>query len=160
MAACLCGVDGRAAPRPVPRSRPPTPARERRAGGREQPVHHAVRGRPIGERAGRPLCVPDRCSAETQRSASCFASQRERLRTLVLVDPLLASFVDLEGPDGQRQLRQAVLDRRFGQRTVRFNCFDVTIDADAQTVILEDAIQMDGERAVIPVDVLLRDLPA
>jgi hypothetical protein len=76
------------------------------------------------------------------------------------VDPLLASFIDLEGPDGPQVLRQAVVDRRLGQRTMTFNCFDVTIDADAGTVTLEDAIDLDGQRTVISVKDLLRDLPA
>lgn len=75
------------------------------------------------------------------------------------MDPLLASFIDLEGPDGPQVLREAVLHRRFGRRTMNFNCFDVTIDADANTVTLEDAIELDGQRAVIPVDDLLRHLP-
>jgi hypothetical protein len=76
------------------------------------------------------------------------------------VDPLLASFVDLEAPDGPQLLRQAALDRRFGRHTMNFNCFDVTIDADARTITLEDSIGLDGQRAVIPLSDLLRDLPA
>ncbi len=75
------------------------------------------------------------------------------------VEPLLASFIDLEGPDGVESLRRAVLDRRHGKRTMNFNCFDVIIDADAQTVTLEDAIDLDGQRAVIASDSLLRELP-
>lgn len=74
------------------------------------------------------------------------------------MDPLLASFIDLESPGGPELLRQTVLDRRFGRRTISFNCFDVTIDADEKTVTLEDAIDLDGQRAVIPIDDLLRDL--
>jgi hypothetical protein len=76
------------------------------------------------------------------------------------LDPLLASFIELEAPDGPRLLRQAALERRFGRRTMNFNCFDVIIDADARTVTLEDAIGLDGQRAVIPLGDLLRDLPA
>ena len=76
------------------------------------------------------------------------------------VHPTLASFIELEAPDGPQLLRQAVLGRRFGRRTMNLNCFDVTIDADARTVTLEDAIALDGRRAAIPLDDLLRDLPA
>jgi hypothetical protein len=43
---------------------------------------------------------------------------------------------------------------------MNFNCFDVTIDADARTVTLEDAIGLDGQHAVTPLSDLLRDLPA
>jgi hypothetical protein len=57
-------------------------------------------------------------------------------------------------------LRQAAVTRRFGKRTVNFNCFDVIIDADARTVTLQDAIDLDGRRAVIPLGYVLRDLPA
>jgi hypothetical protein len=76
------------------------------------------------------------------------------------VDPLLASFIELEAPNGPQRLRQAALDRRLDRRTLNFNCFDVTIDADARTVTLEDAIELDGQHALIPLDELLRDLPA
>ncbi len=41
-----------------------------------------------------------------------------------------------------------------------FNCFNVTIDADTQTVTLADALDLDGKRAVIPRDDVLRDLPS
>jgi hypothetical protein len=75
------------------------------------------------------------------------------------VDPLLASFIEVEAPDGPQLLRQAALDRRFGRCTMNFNCFDVTIDPNARTVTLEDAIGLDGQRAVIPLGDLLRDLP-
>jgi hypothetical protein len=74
------------------------------------------------------------------------------------VHPLLESFIDLEGPEGALLLRQAALDRRFGTRTLTFNCFDVTIDADRATVTLEDAIGLDGQRAVIPLIDVVRDL--
>lgn len=76
------------------------------------------------------------------------------------MDPLLASFIDLEGPDGPENLRRAVMDRRFGKRTLNFNCFDAIVDADARTVTLEDAIELDGRSAVIPIEELLRDLSA
>ena len=76
------------------------------------------------------------------------------------MDPLLASFIDLEGDDGAQLLRRAAADRRFGRRTMNFNCFDVIIDADAGTVTLEDALELDGQSAVIALDDLLRDLPS
>jgi hypothetical protein len=75
-----------------------------------------------------------------------------------MVDPILASFIDLEGGEAAETLRHAALDRRYGKRTLSFNCFDVIIDADAATVTLEDAIELDGRRAVIPLKDLLRDL--
>jgi hypothetical protein len=68
------------------------------------------------------------------------------------VDPALASFIDFGGTQAARKLRQAALNRRYGRRTLRFNCFDVIIDVDAATVTLEDAIELDGLRAVIPLD--------
>lgn len=43
---------------------------------------------------------------------------------------------------------------------MNFDCFDVTIDAAAGTMTLEDAIGLDGQRAVIALDDLLRDLPS
>ena len=75
------------------------------------------------------------------------------------MDPLLASFIDLEGADGAEELRRAAVGRRFGSRTLSFNCFVAVIDASAGTVTLEDAIDLDGRRAVIALDQLLRDLP-
>lgn len=76
------------------------------------------------------------------------------------VHPLLASFIDLEGRAGAEALRQAAGHRRYGKRTMSFNCFDVTIDTAARTVTLEDAIDLDGQRAVIPLDDVLRDIKA
>ena len=37
-----------------------------------------------------------------------------------------------------------------------FNFFDVIIDADTGTATLEDAINLDGQRSVIPLDDLVR----
>jgi hypothetical protein len=74
------------------------------------------------------------------------------------VHPLVASFIDLEGRNAGESLRQAALDRRYGKRTMSFNCFDVIIDADAGTVTLEDALNLDGQRSEIPLDDLVRDL--
>jgi hypothetical protein len=74
------------------------------------------------------------------------------------VHPLLASFIDVEGCAAAESLRQAALDRRYGKRTMNFNCFDVVIDADTRSVTLEDAIELDGQRAVLPLDDLVRDL--
>ena len=74
------------------------------------------------------------------------------------MDPTLANFIDLEGGEAAETLRQAALDRRYGKRTLNFNCFDVIIDADAATVTLEDAIELDGRRTVIPLNDLVRDL--
>jgi hypothetical protein len=74
------------------------------------------------------------------------------------VHSLVASFIDLEGRDAVESLRQAALDRRYGKRTMSFNCFDVVIDADAGTVTLEDALNLDGQRLVMPLDDLVRDL--
>jgi hypothetical protein len=76
------------------------------------------------------------------------------------VHPPRASFIELEAPDGSQLLRQAVLDRRFGRRTLSVKGFDVTIDAEARTMTLQDAIALDGRRVVIPLDDLLRDLRA
>ena len=75
-----------------------------------------------------------------------------------VVHPLVASFIDLEGRDAADSLRQAALDRRYGTRTMNFNCFDVVIDAETGTVTLVDAIDLDGQRSVIPLDALVRDL--
>ena len=75
------------------------------------------------------------------------------------MDALLASFIELEGPDGPQLLRQAVMDRRFGQRTMNFNCFDVVIDAEARTVTFEDVLDAETPPAVVALDDLLRDLP-
>jgi hypothetical protein len=74
------------------------------------------------------------------------------------VDPLVASFINLEGRNAAESRRQAALDRRYGTRTMSFNCFDVVIDADTGTVTLKDAINLDGQRSVIPLDDLVRDL--
>ena len=71
---------------------------------------------------------------------------------------LLESFVQLEGRGGEELLRADAEQRRFRKRTLEFNCLDVEIDADARTVTLVDAIDLDGARAVIPLDELLRDL--
>jgi hypothetical protein len=74
------------------------------------------------------------------------------------VHPLLASFLDVEGPAAAGALRQAVLDRRHGRRLMSFNCFDVTIDAHLGTVLIEDAIDPDGGRTSLSVSDVLRDL--
>ena len=75
------------------------------------------------------------------------------------MQPLLVSFIELEGPAGVEALRRAVTDRRYGARTMSFNCFDVLIDADARTVTLQDAIDLDGGQVVIDEEDLLRELP-
>ena len=41
---------------------------------------------------------------------------------------------------------------------MNFNCFDVVIDGDTGAVTLEDAINLDGQRAVIPLGAVVRDL--
>jgi hypothetical protein len=74
------------------------------------------------------------------------------------VDPLLVSFIDLEGDEAAEALRQATLDRRYGMRTMSSNCFNVIIDADAATVTLEDTIDLDGRSAVVPLEDLVRAL--
>jgi hypothetical protein len=74
------------------------------------------------------------------------------------VHPALASFIDMEGDEAADRLRQAAMDRRYGRRTLHFNCFDAIVDADGATVTLEDVIGLDGLRAVIPLNDLLRDL--
>jgi hypothetical protein len=85
-------------------------------------------------------------------------SKQQRHHMLRPVHPLLASFIDLEGSDGAKLLREAALDRQYGKRTIGFNCFDVIIDADTGTATLEDAIDLDGQCAVIPLHDLVRDL--
>jgi hypothetical protein len=75
------------------------------------------------------------------------------------MESLPATFIELEGLSGVETLRRAVVDRRYGTRTISFNCFDVIIDADAGTVTLEDAIDLDGGRVVISREDLLRELP-
>ena len=72
--------------------------------------------------------------------------------------PLLASFVDLEDRSGAELLRDAVAQRRFGSRALEFNCFTVVIDADAGTVTLEDAMDLDHARAVLRADDVVRDI--
>jgi hypothetical protein len=90
-----------------------------------------------------------RCSACLEEVASTYAPR---------VHPLVASFIDLEGRNAGESLRQAALDRRYGKRTMSFNCFDVIIDADTAIVTLEDAIDLDGQRAVLSLNDLVRDL--
>jgi hypothetical protein len=46
---------------------------------------------------------------------------------------------------------------RHGKRTLRFNCIDMVIDAEAATVTLE-VRELDGRRAEIPRNDLVRDL--
>jgi hypothetical protein len=72
-----------------------------------------------------------------------------------LVNPVLASFLDLEDQAGGDALRDAIKSRRYGKRELNFNCFDVVIDVDAGTVEFVGAIDLDGLRAVLCADEVL-----
>jgi hypothetical protein len=98
----------------------------------------------------------------TRLDPRIVASQTRRGQRLERTAPPLATVgiaeADLEGSDAAESLRQAALDRRYGKRTMSFNCFDVIIDADTAIVTLEDAIDLDGQRAVLSLNDLVRDL--
>jgi hypothetical protein len=74
------------------------------------------------------------------------------------VRPILSRFLSLEDRVGADMLCEAAEHRRYGRRTMEFNCFDVLIDGDAGTVTVEEIIGDDGMREVIPTDELLREL--
>jgi hypothetical protein len=90
--------------------------------------------------------------------ATCASASNEQRSVRSRRAPAGCELIDLEGRDAAESLRQAALDRRYGTRTMNFNCFDVVIDGDTGTVTLEDAINLDGQRAVIPLGAVVRDL--
>ena len=74
------------------------------------------------------------------------------------VHPILKRFLAFEDRFGAEMLLEAIEHRRYGTRTMEFNCFDVEIDADAESVTIVEIVADNGARAVIPVEELRRDL--
>jgi hypothetical protein len=74
------------------------------------------------------------------------------------VHAILKRFLAFEDRIGAEMLLEATEHRRYGTRTMEFNCFDVEIDADAESVTIVEIVADNGARAVIPVEELLRDL--
>jgi hypothetical protein len=63
--------------------------------------------------------------------------------------------LDLEDRSAGDALREAIKSRRYGKHELNFNCFDVVIDIDADTVEFVGAIDLDGLRAVLSADEVL-----